>query len=130
MAVETSKTAAEKLQEQILTLQLAKLQREESQREADEQLAKNARLIGVTAMLQERENELAAQNQCPHLKPNGQSALGGQRDHRNHYHFICGLCAKEWKDSEVPLFLRIDMSRIGGPEVTYSGSPNVNHNLI
>lgn len=105
-------------QEQLLRLQLIKLQREEKERAEAEELARNARMIGMSALIQERENELQHQQACPHLKPNGQSAIAGQRDHRNHYHWICQYCAKEWYDQEVPLHLRVDLARVGGPDLS------------
>lgn len=106
---------AEELQEQILRLQLAKLQREEDVRHQEEQIAVSARRIGAEALQHQREEELIRQTACKHFKPNSTPAIGGQWDHRGHVHWICAYCAKEWTDNELPLELRIDMSRVGGP---------------
>lgn len=108
---------AEELAALKLELEIAKLQREELGRLEQEEMARKGREIGSQALLKQWEQEKLVRSQCPHLKQNGQSALAGQRDHHNHYHFICAFCAEEWTDNEVPLHLRIPLERIGGPDV-------------
>ena len=113
MAQEKSKI--EQLQEAMLTLQYQKLAREEADLEQKQQEQQAARLIGINALNQERQMELERQSVCPHLKPNAQPAIGGQWDHQGHYHWTCLYCAKEWMDLELPVHLRIDSGRVGGP---------------
>ncbi len=91
--------------------ELRKLLEEE---EAIEQ-KKNARLAGIKSQVLRREAELAKQSQCPHKKPYGESALAGQRMHSHKYVYICQYCSKEFYDNDVPLDLRIDSERVGGP---------------
>ena len=109
------KSRTEQLQESILAMQFAKLKREEDELERRDNEQKNARLIGISALNQERANELEKQRQCPHIKPNAQPAIGGQWDHQGTFHWTCAYCAKEWTNNELPVHLRIDMSRVGGP---------------
>lgn len=117
------KTKLEQLQEAVLTIQLQreqmefeKLQREEAEFARRQHEAKQARLIGSEALLKQAEKDKITQQQCPHIKPNAQSAIGGQWDHHGKYHWICAYCAKEWQDNDLPLHLRIDMNKVGGPQ--------------
>lgn len=102
-------------------LLLRKLQYE---RELDEREAKDAqkasalaaRLQGRDSILKQRATQLANQAGCPHMKPlNGGSAIAGQKDHRQVYHWICQYCQKEWEGAELPAHLRIDLALVGGP---------------
>jgi len=116
-------TKAEKLQEALLALQYenALLENEQAKRhktarEEQEMLNHNARKLGATVLDQQRKMELDKQNACPHLKPNAQPAIAGQWDHSGTYHWICAYCSKEWTGGELPLHLRIDMEKVGGPQ--------------
>ena len=103
--------------EELQKILLKKYQKEialEEEREA-QQLA--ARKQNAMAMESRRQQEFATQSQCPHMKPNFQSAVGGQRDHQGNHLFICAYCAKEWRNNELPAHLRIPADRVGGPQV-------------
>lgn len=123
MANEQQKSSnTEKLQEQLLALQIQReslelIQRQRAEAEFDRQSQEimAARKIGSSALIEEQKRIQGWQQQCPHTKPNGQSALAGQWDHHQDFHFICAYCAKEWLNNEVPGHLRIDSSKIGGP---------------
>lgn len=65
-----------------------------------------------------RRNMEAAQRGCDHRKKNGETYLAGQRDHAGHLHLICQGCMKHFFGPEVPMHLRPDPDRVGGPEVT------------
>ncbi len=91
----------------------------------DEQLAEKAekkrveleqRKQGALQQQQRRDEEIARQNSCAHIKPNRATALAGQRDHSNRVHYICQLCSKMWEDGEAPHSSLIpDNLFIGGP---------------
>lgn len=71
---------------------------------------------GRDAMVRQRAMEIEKQRQCAHMKPlNGGSAVAGQRDHKNVYHWICQYCSKEWTGNDLPTNLRIDLALVGGP---------------
>lgn len=61
------------------------------------------------------ENETALKEACPHMKPNFQPAVGGQRDHKGNYHFVCQYCNKEFHNN-LPYHLQISGERVGGPQ--------------
>lgn len=109
------------LQARLLEMQIAELERQKNEREKSEkdalELILRQREIGLKAMLQEDEQKKLNQAQCSHKKPNGLPNIGGQRDHRQHYHWICSYCSKEWTDNELPLDLRISQDLVGGPVI-------------
>lgn len=97
---------------------LAYEERLEAKRLRDEKKSSEAaaRQQGRDAMVRQRAEQIAKQGQCPHMKPmNAGSAIAGQRDHQNTYHWICQYCAKEWTGGELPQHLRIDQALVGGP---------------
>ena len=111
-------------QEQLLDVQLAeaKLSLVEKQdalaKKIEEERQKKAvQASGAKAMAQRQEQQKLAQDNCPHIKPNFQPSIGGQRDHQGDYNWICLYCGKEWKNQELPPRLRIDMQLVGGPTV-------------
>lgn len=103
------------LQRKILNLQYAQLVRANEQFEEQETQKKGQRLQGAKDMQKRRNDEIAKQSLCPHLKPNFSPCIGGQRDHQGVYHFICGYCAKEFTGSDLPPHLRIPNEFVGGP---------------
>lgn len=112
----------QKLQEAVLMvqlererLQLADLQRQKASLQAQEDLDRASREIGASAVKRQMAQTKDTQDHCPHIKPNAQPAIAGQWDHHGTYHWICAYCSKEWKDNDLPIHLRIDMSKVGGP---------------
>ncbi len=99
----------------LALLQLAELENAAEERATKLEQQKASRNAGIASMVKQREFELAKQSQCNHKKPFGESNLAGQRLHSNTYLYICQMCSKEFHDNEVPLDLRIDAGRVGGP---------------
>ena len=99
----------------LALLQLQELEEKAKERAEKIEQEKSSRQAGIASMVKQREFELAKQSQCNHKKPFGESNLAGQRLHSNTYLYICQMCSKEFHDSEVPLDLRIDAGRVGGP---------------
>ena len=104
-----------KIANRLALLQLAELEHALEERQAKAEQEKASRKAGIDSMIKTREFELAKQSQCNHKKPFGESNLAGQRLHSNSYLYICQMCSKEFHDGEVPLDLRIDAGRVGGP---------------
>jgi hypothetical protein len=104
-------------QELLAQLLARKLQRQLAQEDEAEDTNRKAREAGARTMQMKRDQETAKQNACPHLKPNFQSALAGQRTHQHNYVFICQYCACEFDGNDLMTrpHLRIPMDRIGGP---------------
>lgn len=104
-------------QEMLATLLARKLQRQLAQEDEAEETNKKAREAGARTMQMKRDMEFGKQSACPHLKPNFQSALAGQRTHQHNYVFICQYCAKEFDGNDLMQtpHLRIPLDRIGGP---------------
>ncbi len=103
------------IQQQLATLLLKRLSKQDADEEETIRLRAAARKAGMDAQLKGREQELLKQSQCAHKKPYGEPATAGQRLHSNHYQWLCQYCAKEWIDSELPIELRIDSTLVGGP---------------
>jgi hypothetical protein len=97
----------------ILVEKFAKEKAEQDKETAQVRAFKEAQLAAVEKTIQDKLN---LQRQCPHLKPNHKSAVGGQKDHSGHYHFICQYCQKEWVDGELPYQLQIPGDTVGGPQ--------------
>lgn len=75
-----------------------------------------AHIQNKAAILRKKASDISKQENCPHMKPmNAGSAIAGQRDHQQVYHWICQYCAKEWTGAELPPHLRIDLILVGGP---------------
>lgn len=104
-------------QELLATLLARKLQKQLAQEEEAEEITKKARESGARSMDEMRKREFDKQAACPHLKPNFQSALAGQRTHQHNYIFICQYCAREFSGDDLMKYphLRIPLDRIGGP---------------
>lgn len=81
----------------------------------EERILREAQLGGARAQALKRKQVEEFQNGCPHIKPNRQSAVAGQRDHSGNSHFICQYCAKEYTNGELPAYLAVDPNFIGGP---------------
>jgi len=101
--------------DQLQAILLKKLAKEQEQEEAEEEIKRKAREQGARALQQRRDDELLKQSSCTHMKPWGGPSIGGQRDHANHYHWLCLFCSKEWTDGELPGHLRISSDKVGGP---------------
>jgi hypothetical protein len=93
-----------------------KLLREEKELEQAEEERNAQRKQGAHAMETRRKALANAQEQCPHMKPWGGSALAGQRTHQHNTLMICQFCGKIWDGTDVPVHLRIPAERIGGPD--------------
>jgi uncharacterized protein (DUF736 family) len=115
-------TQTDEFKELIKTLTLqAKLQllrstREEDKETAEAEIRMKSRKEGAMAMERGRQEEINRQLQCHHKKPNGESAVAGQRLHSHHIQYLCQTCSKEWRDGAIPLELRVPNERVGGPE--------------
>lgn len=94
---------------------LSHLQEQKAEKDEERRARMEAKRQGAIAMENRRKAELAVQEQCSHMKPWGGSAIAGQRDHQGTFHWICQYCAKEWKNNELPVTLRIPLDRVGGP---------------
>lgn len=90
------------------------VERKQKKTEAERQ-EKASREANIANVKLQEQQKLGRQAECPHKKPNGHPAIAGQRDHRQHYHWICLYCQKEWIDNKLPIDLRISMDRVGGP---------------
>lgn len=67
------------------------------------------------------EKRAFAQANCGHLKENGKTAVGGQRDSQRNNLWICQGCLKEWRGNDqlkggLPFHLRPDPEKVGGPD--------------
>lgn len=106
---------------------LEEIQRQNAQLELEERLLRRkqrqeietqeiaSRKQGAIAQEQRRQVELATQSNCHHLKPNGASAIAGQRGHNHVPIYICQYCSKVWNGNELPGHLTVPPERIGGP---------------
>jgi hypothetical protein len=117
MLATTMGKASGTAQEQLaaaLTRKILKEEEAEEARVAQQKRLREQQLESIRAQMLQRD---AMQAACPHMKPNFTSAIGGQRDHNNDYHWLCQYCAKEWLNDELPVHLRIPQDRVGGPQV-------------
>jgi hypothetical protein len=90
------------------------LKRQEKELEKDTERARTEE-SKLLAIQEEIERRTAYQDECPHLKENNKSAIGGIRDSRNNTHWICMHCQKLWKNEELPMYLRNGVMDVGGP---------------
>lgn len=104
------------VQAQLAVLQLEELQQKRKEQQERKDQDQKMRESRNEAIAYERAQKEALQDQCPHRKPNMQPAIVGQRDHRQHYHWLCQYCQKSWIDNELPTGLRISMELVGGPQ--------------
>jgi hypothetical protein len=104
------------MQKGLLALQYKKLAKDMAEQDETDRVAKQAQLNGALEMQKGRDRQEALQSACPHMKPNMQPAIAGQRDHQHQYHFICAFCAKEYTQQTLPPWLRIPIEWIGGPD--------------
>lgn len=102
-------------QDLLARLLADKLGKEAAQEAADAEQAEAFRTAQLSAIKQQMVEREQQQDACPHMKPNFRPALGGQKDHKGNYHFICQYCAKEF-GNDVPYHLRIPGEMIGGPQ--------------
>jgi len=101
--------------EKMAALLNRKMLKEEAAEEEERTIALAAREAGAKSMQNKRDMELYQQDNCSHTKPLGGPAIGGQRDHKNDYHFMCLFCSKMWLNGELPSHLKISLDRVGGP---------------
>lgn len=102
-------------QDRLAALLERKLSNEYDEEQKKKNLEEAARLANLENIKRSREAEMSKQDACPHMKPNFQPALGGQKDHSGNYHFICQYCNKEFGNN-VPFHLRISADKVGGPQ--------------
>ena len=100
-------------QKEALELEELKERRAEIKEQRRIQLA--ARKQNAEQLELSRKQQEAIQSLCPHLKPNGTTAIAGQRDHQHHYIFICAYCSKTFNEHTLPPHLRVPAERVGGP---------------
>jgi hypothetical protein len=93
-----------------------KLAREEAEYELQEEQRKEQQRQGAMAMETRRKAQAQAQDNCPHMKPWGGSALAGQRTHQHDTLLICQFCGKLFVGETIPPHLRVPAERVGGPQ--------------
>lgn len=110
------------LEVEVLLKQRDSLNRESKKaEEADAEIAERERArremqaSTIAGLRRKQEQDRYAQDTCPHKKENGKTAVVGQRDGQNHYHWICQNCTRPWTDNELPFHLRPDTEVVGGP---------------
>lgn len=105
LALQKAKTALEleELEERVT----ASREKKESHRKLRAQTARE--------MEDARKKQMASQNMCAHKKPNGFTAVAGQRLNNGHYALICQYCYKEFDETTIPFMLRPAQELIGGP---------------
>lgn len=91
------------------------LDKQIAEQEEKERVEKEQRKQGALAQQRKRDEDIAKQNACPHIKPNRATAVAGQRDHSGNTHYICQLCSKPFTGNELPNWLTPDPVFIGGP---------------
>lgn len=108
---ESSKSVADQLAE----LQLLELREIQARKLEEKNQLRLVREAGMKSVREGMEKKKQEQEQCPHRKPYGESAIAGQRMHSHKYKYICQYCQKEWTDNELPAPLRINAELVGGP---------------
>ena len=107
------------IQAALAALQLRKLTKEMNDQDESDQSKANARRQTAEKVREAEAKREANQEYCTHLKPNGRSALGGQKTHSQErgkaYTFICQYCQKEFNETNIPPQLRISPEQVGGP---------------
>ena len=106
----------ETVDDQLKRLQLKQLTKQVQEQEEAENTQKAAQKANALSLEKGRLDQEFYQDQCPHLKPNGQTALAGQYDHAHHPIIICQYCQKDFQGKIVPPHLRISPDRLGGPQ--------------
>lgn len=101
---------------QFQELQLRRLQKQDTEEAEQEAMKMKARLEAAKQLESARKQQEAIQGVCPHLKPNGQPSIAGQRDHQRNHIFICAYCQKLFDQHTLPPHLRIDSQKVGGPD--------------
>ncbi len=96
----------------LLELELGEKRAEKEEARRLSEVARQATLEGIKL---EQEKKVALQDACPHMKPNYTPAVGGQKDHKGNYHFVCQYCNKEFGNN-LPYHLQIPAERVGGPQ--------------
>lgn len=107
----------EQVRQQKEALELEELKERRAEIKEQRRIAIAARKQNAEQLEHARKQQEATQSLCPHLKPNGQPAIAGQRDHQHHYIFICAYCSKTFNEYTLPPHLRIPSERVGGPNV-------------
>lgn len=103
--------------EQQLSLNAEALAKQAAAKEEGQALRRST----VATLLKGKEAREQAQRNCSHLKENGKTAVGGQRDSKRINHWICQCCLKEWTGNDqatggLPFNLRPDPEKVGGPD--------------
>ena len=110
-------TAEMSVDDQLKHLQLKQLQKQVGEQEETESVQRAARIANAKSMDEGRKKQEQLQGLCPHVKPNGRTAIGGQRDHSNNYILICAYCQKLFNERTIPPMLRPSPETVGGPLV-------------
>lgn len=112
-------TGGQTTHELLEKLLLEELQEKRREKQVEAETQENNRRIKFEEIRKITEAKRQQQAGCSHVKPNGWPNIGGQRDHRGTYHFICSYCMKEWTEKEIPAHLasRINMELVGGPNM-------------
>jgi DNA-directed RNA polymerase subunit M/transcription elongation factor TFIIS len=101
--------------EQLQFEQLQELLEKKRQKQEQEDQNKAVRKASAIEMQKKREQEIANQAMCPHMKEkNMGSAVVGTRDSNMVTIFMCQRCFKEWDASNIPPHLRPDPKLVGG----------------
>lgn len=101
--------------EQLQFEQLQELLEKKKQKQEQEDQNKAVRKASAIEMQKKRDQELANQAHCPHMKEkNMGSAVVGTRDSNMVTIYMCQRCFKEWDSSNIPPHLRPDPKLVGG----------------
>ena len=103
--------------EQQLALNAESLAKQASAKEEGQALRRST----VATLAKGKAARDQAQKNCAHLKENGKTGVGGQRDSQRINHWICQCCLKEWTGNDqnaggLPFNLRPDPEKVGGPD--------------
>lgn len=101
----------------VMDLFKRRLEKQEAEEDEQRRVAIEGQKQNALAMEVRRKQQLAEQEACPHLKPNGMPNVVCQRDHSNNYNYLCQRCFKGWKNNALPGHLAIDPILIGGPQL-------------
>lgn len=80
------------------------------------------RKAAAMELQKKRNDELAVQASCNHRKEDNKTAVVGSRVSNDAEVFLCQRCAKDWDSHDLPVGLRPQNERIGGPIKGYIGA--------
>src|SRR5579885_545840 len=88
--------ATSSVQDQLAALQVQELAERLRKEREEKEYQETMRQANIESLRKDEARREASQAACPHMKPNFTPAIGGQRDHRGNFHYICQYCGKEF----------------------------------